>query len=128
MLVKGPFCFVFVNENASSPKYAISLAHLKATTKSPKAVDLESSLGDVQYELTFATAESAESFAMAVTSQAAAEEVEEVRKRLGHEHLLTKRSSVRYAESVAVRKVKEAPDIPVSTEDMLAGMVATSGM
>lgn len=128
VLVKGPFCFVYVNENASSPKYAISLAYLKATSKTPTTVDLESSLGDVQYELTFATAEIAKSFAKAASKQATAGEVEELRKRIGHEHLLKKRESVRYAESVAVRKMKDAPDPPVSTQDVLAGMAATSGI
>jgi hypothetical protein len=127
-LVKGPFCFVFVNETASSPKYAIRLAHLKATIKTPKTVDLETALGDVEYELTFETNEVAESFAKTATSQAAAGEVEEVRKRLGHEHLLNKRSSVRYAESVAVKKVQEAPDVPVSAEDILSNVAATAGM
>jgi hypothetical protein len=128
VLVKGPFCFVFVNETASSPKYAIRLAHLKTAIRYPKAVDLETSLGDVEYELTFETAEVAQSFAKTATGQAAAGEVEEVRKRLGHAHLLNKRASVRYAESVAVKKVQEAPDAPVSAEDILTNVAATAGM
>ena len=119
---------MFINETASSPKYAIRLAHLKTAIRSPKAVDLETSLGDVEYELTFETAEVAQSFAKTATGQAAAGEVEEVRKRLGHAHLLNKRASVRYAESVAVKKVQEAPDAPVSAEDILTNVAATAGM
>jgi hypothetical protein len=108
--------------------YAINLAHLTAKVKSNRTVDLETSLGDVEYEVTFATSENAELFARVVTTQAAVGEADEVRKRLGHEHLLNKRSSLRYAESVASKKIEEAPDAPSSNDDVLAGVVATAGL
>ena len=59
LLIKGPFCFVFKNEKDLAPKYAISLAHLKAK-KQPSSegisltvVTLETGLGDVEYEVRF---------------------------------------------------------------------------
>jgi hypothetical protein len=92
VLIKGPFLFVFKNENSQSPKYAVTLAHLKATVKEEghglsthgyTTVNLETSLGDVEYTVTFHTdghLEVATLFASVVTQQAAAGEADEVRK------------------------------------------------
>lgn len=113
VLIKGPFIFVFTNESDKAPKYAISLAHLKAKSQGTSGgmyvVMLETSLGDAEYEVSFKTEGIAKEFLDVVKRQAAVGEAEEVRKRLGHENLLTKRSSVRYAEKVALKKVEDQP-------------------
>jgi hypothetical protein len=105
ILVKGPFCFVFVNGNAPSPKYAIALTEIRAQVKHPASsgrVLLESPLGDVEYELAFATKEIAEEFADAVRIEHSAATEEAIRQRKGHNHLTTARSSsVVYAGAVA---------------------------
>lgn len=130
VLVKGPFAFIFVSETASSPKYAISLVNMKAVAKQSSRgtfpVTLETSLGDAEYGFSFADADTASSFVKAVEEESAAGKAELVRKRLGHEHLLNKRASIRYAESVAVKKVDDAPPAPVSTEEILAGVAAAA--
>jgi hypothetical protein len=120
LLIKGPFCFVFKSEEDLSPKYAISLAHMRPGARDPSRgrsiVTLETSLGDVEYEMSFADETTANAFKTAVGQQAAAGEAEEIRKRLGHEHLLTKRSSVRYAETVAMKKINDAPEKEVGLQ------------
>ena len=84
LLIKGPFCFVFGSERDPAPKYAISLAHLKAITKDHQGgrslVNLETALGEIEYELSFENANIAKSFKEAATQQAALGEAEEVRK------------------------------------------------
>lgn len=91
-------------------------------SSSGTAVLLESSLGDVEYEISFATEEVAIKFANTVKTQAAAAVSAQVRKRLGHEHLLTKRASVRYAETIAQKKVEDQPETPVTTQEVLDNM------
>jgi hypothetical protein len=130
ILVKGPFCFVFTNEDSSSPKYAIGLQNMRAEVKHAGAgsrghVLLETNLGDMEYELSFATEAIAREFASTVQEQCAAATSEIVRKRLGHEHMLTKRSSVRYAESVAVKKFADQPDAPVSAQEIMSNLPST---
>ena len=50
-------------------------------------------------------------------------------QRLGHENLLTKRSSVRYAEKVALKKVDNQPDKPERlTADDVARVTGAPGM
>lgn len=83
---------MFKNENSQSPKYAVSLAHLKATvreeghglsTHGHTTVNLETALGDVEYTVKFHTDghhEVATTFASIVTQQAATGEADEVRK------------------------------------------------
>lgn len=92
VLIKGPFLFVFKNETSQSPKYAVPLAHLKATVKEEghglsthgyTSVNLETALGDVEYVVTFHTAGNpvvATTFANVVTVQAATGEADEARK------------------------------------------------
>lgn len=121
LLIKGPFCFVFHNEDDLAPKYAISLAHMKAKNQAQSlVVTLETNLGDTEYEISFVEEKSAKDFVFAVTQQAARGETEEVRKRLGHDHLLSKRASVRFAEKVALKKVEDQPEKveKMTAEDM----------
>jgi hypothetical protein len=84
LLVKGPFCFVFYNENDKAPKYAISLAHLKAAKRTPAqkrfCVSLQTNLGEVEYDMIFEREEIADEFHDAVKKQAAVGETNEVKK------------------------------------------------
>lgn len=122
-LIKGPFLFVFKKETDKSPKYAVSLTNLVAVLESPAGksypTSLQTSLGDLEYELVFNDAEAASKFVEVANEQAAGGQAEIVRKRLGHEKLLTKRSSMRYAENIAVEKIKEQPDKPLTTGEIM---------
>lgn len=122
IVIKGQFCFVFKTETASSPSYAIRLHNLSAEQeKGSKTVTLGNH-ADVDYVLTFHTAETAADFARVTSRMAAAAETEQVRKNLGHEHLLNKRSSMRFAETIALQKTKDQPDSPVTTGEILSNM------
>lgn len=114
ILIKGAYCFVFGKESDPAPKYAIACAHTKAKIHAPShgvhPVTIETSLGDVEWELEFAIKEIAEQFENAYRKQAAIGEADEVRKRLGHGNLLQKRSSVKYAESVGQKKLEDQPE------------------
>jgi hypothetical protein len=110
ILVKGSFCFVFVNERSPVPKYAIALKEIRAQVKQPASsghVFLETILGDVEYELTFATEAIAQEFVDVVREQNYAAATGLVRNRLGHDHLQTKSPSVRNAEAVALETLAE---------------------
>lgn len=153
LLIKGYHCFVFKDEEATSPKYAIELMNRKAVLQPSHAtliprvphpgvgrdatyatVHLETSLGDVVYKFTFAnqTADAAKGKkskagefcgAVAVASNNAS--TEQVRKRLGHEGLLNKRSSVKYANTIGMAKAKDQPEAPLGAGELLAGMPTT---
>jgi len=115
ILIKGAYCFVFVKESDPAPKYAISLAHMKAnlhqsTSHGAHRVTAGTSLGDIEWELGFENKQLANQFLDSFRQQAAVGEADEVRKRLGHDKLLQKRGSVRYAESVAQKKLEEQPE------------------
>mmetsp|Transcript_21516 Transcript_21516/g.59772 ORF Transcript_21516/g.59772 Transcript_21516/m.59772 type:complete len:242 (+) Transcript_21516:117-842(+) len=114
ILVKGAYCFVFGKESDPAPKYAVACAHMKAVTQSPShgvhPVTIESALGDVDWELGFEKKELAEEFVDVFRKKAAEGEADEVRKRLGHDNLLQKRSSVKYAESVGEKKLEDQPE------------------
>lgn len=128
IFVKGPFCFIFANEDSPAPKYAIGLQYMRPEVKPGQqqggrhVVLLQDNLGDTQYEISFTTEDDSKRFAKAVKDQAQAAETEEVRKRLGHEHLLNKRASVRYAEEIAKKKVVDQPDKPVSAQEIMSAM------
>eukprot|EP00980_Cylindrotheca_fusiformis_P007058 scaffold1481_cov137-Cylindrotheca_fusiformis.AAC.12 len=113
ILVKGPFCFVFKNEDSPAPKYAFSFAHMTAHKQKPShgiaVVFLQTALGDVEYEMRFSDDLEAAKFAATANEQAAKGESEEARKRLGHEHLLHRTKSVRRAETIAVGKIAAQP-------------------
>mmetsp|Transcript_24405 Transcript_24405/g.39896 ORF Transcript_24405/g.39896 Transcript_24405/m.39896 type:complete len:109 (+) Transcript_24405:803-1129(+) len=71
---------------------------------------IETSLGDKEWELSFEQENIAKQFADTFKQQAAVGEADEVRKRLGHEDLLEKRASVKYAEKVANKKTEDQPE------------------
>jgi hypothetical protein len=123
ILIKGPFCFVYKGVSDAAPKYAISLSFMKSSVREPShgrfPVTLETTLGDVEYELFFADKDTADLFARVVGQQASASESETIRKRLGHEHLLTKRASVRYAEGIAIKKVADQPETQMAANELI---------
>jgi hypothetical protein len=121
-LIKGPFCFVFVKRDDMSPKYAVGLQSMKAVFKSTgsSVVILENELGDTDFEFTFADVETAKQFKTAVDTESQSAQVEAVRKQLGHEHLISKRSSLIYAETVAKEKVSDQPAAPVSSAEIIS--------
>jgi hypothetical protein len=112
LIIKGPFIFVFTSETASGPKYAISLLNLKTDNQGNGRIALTDTLGDVQYELTFDTNETATEFARVVNARAANAETDEIRKQLGHGHLVNKRASCKFAEDIAMMKMAEQPEKP----------------
>ena len=86
-MIKGPFIFVYKDELSQAPKYAINLAHMKAHRREEvmgqTTVDLETNLGDIEYEITFHTAqdpELARNFVRTVKQQAQVGEAEEIQK------------------------------------------------
>jgi hypothetical protein len=88
LLIKGPYLFVFAKERDPAPKYAIELAHTKTVMQQSSGgvqhMTIETSLGDVEWELTFQKQNIAKLFADAFKQQAAVGEAEEVRKvRMG---------------------------------------------
>ena len=90
-------------------------------------VVLESALGEIEYEISFSLKspggeDAASRFAEVVTQQARIAATTEVKKKLGHEHLLKKRASIRYAESIAMKKVKEQPEAPVTASELIANV------
>jgi hypothetical protein len=144
LLIKGYHCFVFKDEEGVAPKFAVELNHRKAVLQ-PKhdanhcVVHLETSLGDVEYKFTFAKSHldendtvttpdaKAAAFVTAVGAAASAAQTEEVRTRLGHQGLLNKRSSVRYANNIGVAKAKEQPEKPVGMGEVMREMPVAGG-
>ena len=164
-MIKGTYCFIFATESDPAPKYAISLAHMKAKIHSSSQglhqVAIETSLGDVEWELAFEQKANAQKFVDVFQKQAVVGETDEVRKvkyfisdwnlllilqrnkesrkmqniileywhsilffgptfsdyslninsqRLGHEGLINKRGSVKYAETIAQKKLQDQPE------------------
>ena len=142
LLIKGFHCFVFDNDEGISPKYAIELMNRKAFigtlsilptsgTKKSKAprqdptyttVHLETNMGDVDYKITFSDSFLASKFCDAVMNASSNATTDQVRTRLGHDKLLNKRASVRFANTIGASKVKEQPGAPVSVSQTLSGM------
>lgn len=114
ILIKGAYCFVFTDEDDPAPKYAIALAHMKPKLQSPSHgihyLTIETSLGDVDWELGFQQKQIAQQFADVFRQQAALGEADQVRKRLGHDKLSNRRGSVKYAESIARKKLEDQPE------------------
>lgn len=86
-MIKGPYIFVYKDESSQAPKYAISLCHMKAHRREEvhghTTVDLETNLGDIEYEITFHTASKpglAKDFVRMVGQQAQVGEAEEIQK------------------------------------------------
>lgn len=154
LLIKGRHCFVFADEGGKSPKYAVDLLNRTAVVQPPHhgfvphmphpgakrdaaytTVHLETGLGDVEYAFAFVDGAeggpeggTASKFRGAVAAAAAAAQTEQARKRLGHEGLMDKKASVRYAENVGNQKVKEQPEAPVGAGEVLANMPGPNGM
>lgn len=126
VLIKGAYVFVFKKETDSAPAYAVACAHMKAKTQSESHgihhVTIESALGEVEWELGFEQKDVAKQFVDAFRKQAAQGEAEIVRKRLGHDKLLKKRGSVKYAESVAQKKLEDQPEKKENVLDDVAGV------
>ena len=84
ILIKGAYCFVFGDESDQSPKYAIALAFMKVNLQAPSHgvhyVTVETSLGDVEWELGFQEKEIAQKFVEAFKKQAAAGEADKARE------------------------------------------------
>ncbi|GAX26041.1 hypothetical protein FisN_4Hh459 [Fistulifera solaris] len=112
LLIKGPFCFVYDMKNDSSPLFAVSLHRIKAKTVSLNHVQLCTTLGDVEYDIFFKDTNFVPVFIEEVAKQSSISQSEEIRRQLGHDNLINKRASLRFAESVAKTKVKEQPDAP----------------
>ncbi len=125
MLIKGAACFVFSNEEASSPKYAIMLAHMKTEVDGATVV-LETALGDVDYSFVFKNVEEAQRFASVIAEQASVAEAEQIKERLGHGQLLQRNKSVRYAQSIAAKKEKDQPEQPMTAAEVMAAMPMTN--
>ncbi|KAL7525629.1 hypothetical protein ACHAXR_001090 [Thalassiosira sp. AJA248-18] len=143
VLIKGYHCFVFKDEESKSPKYAIELMNRHAVIQPSQdgiiprvphpgakqdttytTIQLETGLGDIEYKLTFANMDDglASKFCNAVSVSSNEASTEQVRKRLGHEGLLNKRSSVKYANAIGAEKAKEQPEAPMGAGEVLAGM------
>uniref|UniRef100_A0A7S3P793 Uncharacterized protein n=1 Tax=Amphora coffeiformis TaxID=265554 RepID=A0A7S3P793_9STRA len=122
IVIKGPFCFVFQNETASSPSYAIRLHHMSSERdKGSRVVTLRESIRtDAHFMITLDSEDKAAELHRTIRRMTAEAETEDIRKRLGHGHLLNKRSSVRFAEAVATQKTQDQPEVPVTTTEMLA--------
>eukprot|EP00934_Nitzschia_sp_Nitz4_P001261 Nitzschia sp. Nitz4//scaffold221_size33835//32812//33659//NITZ4_007859-RA/size33835-processed-gene-0.19-mRNA-1//1//CDS//3329542581//1261//frame0 len=125
LLIKGPFIFVYNSEFDKAPKYAISLLHLETKLSGSSGgfhvALLESALGDVEYRFLFQQEETAKEFVKTAQAEAKVANATEIRKKLGHEKLLRKRSSLQYAEKVAMRKVEDQPEKTTPlTQDVLA--------
>ena len=120
LLIKGPFCFVFASQDDAAPIYAVGLQSMQAKLKSAGSTVVlsEGELGDVEYEFSFSDTETAKQFKAAIDTESKSAQVAAVRKRLGHEHLLSKRSSLIFAETIAMQKLSEQPDAPISNREI----------
>jgi len=128
VLIKGTSLFIFADEKAASPKYAVALANVKPKIqdyKSYTTVYLETSLGDIEYRFTFDTnkhSDDAKLFASVVINCANMAQEEIIKKRLGHENLKPRRTSVAYADEIAAVKAKDQPETPANANDVLEAM------
>jgi hypothetical protein len=127
VLIKGPFCFVFLTQDSPSPNYAIGLLHMEANLKtsiscSRPVVALQYRLGNVDYEFFFNAMEIATQFKTAIDIETKSAHIEAVRKQLGHDKLVTKRPSLTFAETVGKDKVSNQPAVPSSNQEILYAM------
>lgn len=142
LLIKGYHCFVFDDEESTSPRYAIELMNRKAfigtLSMVPRplsskvrfgatytTIHLETNMGDVDYKFTFSDGSLASKFCDAVKKASIEAMTDQARKRLGHEQLIGRRASVRFAQTIGAAKVKEQPRSPFSVTQTLAGMPST---
>jgi len=135
LLIKGEYCFVFADEASKSPEYAIDLMNKRAVVVESHdaaytSIDLETSLGDVEYKLMFADMdkESAAKFCNAVAASSNEAIAEAVQKKLGHQDLAVVRHSVHYANQIGAKKEKEQPEEPLGAGEVMAGMPVPDGV
>ncbi len=91
-----------------------------------KVALLQTSLGDTDYEFQFDSEEEAKNFCKKVDQLSKSGHADEVRKKLGHEHLLNKTKSIMFAENIALKKVDDQPSMPFTNEDMMADVPVTA--
>lgn len=121
VLVKGPFCFVFKSAGSSAPLYAVNLVDMKTEQKGDVAL-LQTTLGDTDYEFKFSSLDEAKTFCKKVDEMAKSGQAEEIRKKLGHEHLLDRTKSIMFAENIATKKVDDQPSAPFSHDEIMANV------
>uniref|UniRef100_A0A7S1Z661 PH domain-containing protein n=1 Tax=Trieres chinensis TaxID=1514140 RepID=A0A7S1Z661_TRICV len=121
ILIKGGAVFVFSNEDSPAPKYAVPLMYKKVEVHH-STVELQTTLGDVEYKFAFEAEETARKFARIVTEQASIAEADNARKRLGHSQVLNRRASTRYAASIAEKKEKDQPEAPLTATEVMGNM------
>jgi hypothetical protein len=127
VLIKGPFCFVFLTQDSPSPNYAIGLLYMEANLETSilcgrPVVALQQRLGNVEYEFCFNAMEIATQFKTAIDIETKSAHTEAVRKRLGHDKLVTKRPSLAFAETLGKDKVSNQPASPSSNQEILHAM------
>jgi hypothetical protein len=127
VLIKGPNLFVFANAESSAPKYALDVVHKKVTLHplvgKTQLVTFESGLGDVDYKFLFDLRDNsdvAKNFSQALKEQIAAGETDEVKEKLGHRDQMMHSKSVNYATTVAAKKKKDQPEVPISASEIFA--------
>lgn len=132
LLIKGPFIFVYSIRNQTSPKYAISLESLSPKIKDnnddhdKNTILLQTSLSETRYEIHFQNNDDAIKLNRVVREQSAVGRNNTARTKLGHGHLIDKRTSVKYAEEIALKKyIQEEPEEPINTKDILDTMGTT---
>lgn len=126
ILLKGPFCFVFKTELSSSPLYAINLVDMRTERKGAIAL-LQTTLGDTAYEFKFEDEDTAKNFSKKVEELAKSGQADEIRKKLGHGHLVNRTKSVMFAEQIATKKVDEQPSAPFTGEEIMANVPVAVG-
>merc|ERR1711862_546329 len=120
LLLKGNSLFVFQSEDAPSPKYAIPLERMQVEAEKETDVLLKTALGDVEYRFIFNIKDDDDSrdivnkFLISVRFAVNEANIEETKKRLGHEHQINSRASTVYANQIASEKVKDQPDAPMN--------------
>merc|ERR1711862_840936 len=129
LLLKGNSLFVFQSEDAPSPKYAIPLERMQVEAEKEKNnttttdVLLKTAVGDVEYRFIFNNNTNKDDddddkddivnkFLISVRNAVNEANIEETKKRLGHEHQIN--ASTVYANQIASEKVKDQPDVPMN--------------
>lgn len=101
--------YSITNNPQQSPLYAVSLVNMTASQNSAVAL-LRFSFGDIDYEFQFEDEERSKKFFAKAKALAEHGNAEEVRKKLGHEHLLNHTKSLMFAEKIALKKVEDQPE------------------
>jgi hypothetical protein len=94
----------------ATPKFAVPLAGISSLQEG-RRVQLLREFAGVEYTLVFAGEDAAEEFSTLATAFAAVANKDEVKKRLKHKQVLSRRASTKFAREVAVRKAKFQPEL-----------------